>query len=66
MHNFIRQAKRSTNSADLHGDEVVEVAVRECVGMQKPDYYRDRAVTVMPVWDRCIDVLGDCDIDTSM
>jgi len=50
----------------LHGDEVVEVVVRECLRMQKPDYYHDRAVTVTPVWGRYISVLGDCDNDTSM
>jgi len=44
----------------------VEVVVRECLRMQKPDYYRDRAVKLMPVWDRCISMLGDCDNDTSV
>lgn len=48
----------------MHGDEVVEVVVPECLLIQKPDYYRERAVTVMPVWERCIIVLWDCDNDT--
>ena len=42
------------------------MVVRECLQMNKPDYYRDRAVTLLPVWDKCTNVLGDCDNDTSV
>ena len=54
---FHPSIKKSRNSSHAHGDEIVEVVVRECLLMQKPDYYRDTAVTLMPVLDSCTNLL---------
>jgi hypothetical protein len=36
----------------------VAVAVREWMRLEEPDFCRDEIFILMPVWDKCIDVLG--------
>jgi hypothetical protein len=44
----------------FHSNEDVEVAVRERVRVQVPDFYRDGILKFLPRWDRRISVPGDC------
>jgi hypothetical protein len=37
----------------------VEEAVDEWLQMQEPDFYHKRIFTLMPRWNKCINVLGD-------
>jgi hypothetical protein len=40
-------------------DDEVEMAVRDWLGMQQPDFYRDGIFKLVPRCDKCISVLGD-------
>lgn len=34
------------------------IAVREWMRLEEPDFCRDEIFLLVPVWDKCIDVLG--------
>jgi hypothetical protein len=42
----------------LYSDEEVEMAVRECLRIQDPDFCRGWKFKFVPRWDRCIIVAG--------
>jgi hypothetical protein len=37
----------------------MEVAIRELLRMQNPDFYRNRTFRIVSKWDMCFSVLGD-------
>jgi hypothetical protein len=40
----------------FHSFEEVEMAVREWLRMQEPDFYPDGIFKLVPRWDKCISV----------
>jgi hypothetical protein len=51
--------KQHSGGRRFHSNEEVQMAVREWLRVQEPDFYSDGVFKLVPRWDKCISVLGD-------
>jgi hypothetical protein len=57
---FFGPLKQHLGGRRWHGNEEVEMAVREWLRMQHPDLYHDGIFKLAPRWEKCTNLLGDC------
>jgi len=43
-----------SHAGTFHNNEEIEMAVREWLQMQDPDYCHDRIFNLVPYWDKCL------------
>jgi len=49
---------RVSLTGTFHSNEEMETVVHEWLQMQDPDYCHDRIFNFVPVWDKCMYLIG--------